>query len=154
MQTSIHGSLPIFDASTFRVGIVVAEFNADLTSHLLTNAYTELDRYQVKKTHTTTVRVAGCIEIPLLLQTLAATKEYDCLLALGAVIRGDTPHFDYVCRLVADGVKEVMLCKQIPIGFGVLTLETKNQASVRLSTGATAMAAALHSAAAIKKING
>ncbi len=152
MQDSTNGKFPLFDASSFRVGIVVSEFNHDLTSHLLASALAELELYRVKPKNITTVRVAGCVEIPVMLQALAASKKYNCLIALGTVIRGDTPHFDYVCQIVADGIGEVMLDYTIPIGFGILTLNKKPQAASRLSAGAAAITAALQAAYSIKQL--
>ncbi len=150
MQDSVQGTFPIFNASTFRVGIVVAQFNHDLTSELLASARSELVRYQVRTSNITTLHVAGCIEIPVALQSLASSKKYDCLVALGVVIRGDTPHFDYVCRIAFDGVRDVMLKYSLPIGFGILTLNKKKQATSRLLAGASAVTAALHATQAIK----
>ncbi len=152
MQHSLTGTFPPFDASMFRVGLVVAQFNQDITAELLHSAQAELDRYRVPTKNITVIPVAGCIEIPVVLQALAATKQYDCLIAIGAVIRGDTPHFEYVCQIAADGVREVMLAHTIPVGFGILTLENKNQAASRLESGASAVTAALQANLTIKKI--
>ncbi len=152
MQASALGLFPLFDASSYRVGIVVSSFNHDLTSGLLDQALSELERYQVKKTNITTITVAGCIEIPVVIEAMAHKKSFDCLIVLGVVIRGDTPHFEYVCKIVSEGVRHTMQAHTLPVGFGILTLNKKSQAAERLIAGASAAAAALQAAKAIKQI--
>lgn len=141
-----------FDASNYKVGIVVALFNSDITMALLNQALEMLKNYKVKADNIYFCKVAGSIEIPLILKTLAETKKYDCLIALGAVIRGETAHFDYVCKIVSEGVLKVMLDYGIPIGFGILTTNTLQQAQARIDAGAAAVEAALQSANIIKEI--
>jgi 6,7-dimethyl-8-ribityllumazine synthase len=89
------------------------------------------------------VSVAGAVEIPFALQVLAKTGNYDCLVALGCVIRGETPHFDYVCNMAQQGALQVSLNHNVPVGFGVLTLNGEAQARARRHVGAEAVAAAL-----------
>ncbi|MBI4128243.1 MAG: 6,7-dimethyl-8-ribityllumazine synthase [Parcubacteria group bacterium] len=130
-------------ASRAKVGVVVSRFNQEITNQLLGNANQALRRYRVKEKNVTVVSVAGSIEIPYALQHLARLKRYDCLVALGCVIRGATAHFDYVCKMVQEGVLRVMLDHHIPIGFGVLTVNTLEQAQARIHVGGEAVAAAL-----------
>ncbi|MBI4426181.1 MAG: 6,7-dimethyl-8-ribityllumazine synthase [Candidatus Kerfeldbacteria bacterium] len=125
------------------VGVVVSRFNHEITSRLLADASQALRRYRVKEKNVTVVSVAGSVEIPYALQHLARLKRYDCLVALGCVIRGATAHFDYVCKMVQEGVLRVMLDHHIPIGFGVLTVNTLEQAQARIHVGGEAVAAAL-----------
>lgn len=152
MQRTNKGSLEVFDASSYRVGVVVSEFNADITKRLLQNCLAGLKKYGVEDKNIKIVRVAGAVEIPLILQALAQRKKYDCLVALGAVIRGDTPHFEYVCKIVAEGVLRVSLDHSVPVGFGVLTCNTKKQALARLKSAYGWAQAALHSAHIIKSL--
>ncbi len=139
-----------FDASSYRVGIVVAQFNGKITEVLLESAQQRLAEYRVPSENVTILRVAGSIEIPVVLQSLAKSGNIDCLVALGTIIRGDTPHFDYVAKIVAEGVLRVMLDQTVPVGFGILTLENKKQAEGRTSSGAGAVEAALQSAYILK----
>ncbi|MBI4049914.1 MAG: 6,7-dimethyl-8-ribityllumazine synthase [Candidatus Doudnabacteria bacterium] len=145
-QTVIKGNFERFDASEFKVGLVAAQFNKDITEGLLESAIGILDQYAVPKSSIAIYRVAGSIEIPVILQSLAKTKQYDCLLAIGAVIRGQTPHFDYVAKIVSEGVLRVMLDNSIPVGFGVLTCDNHEQARARIHVGGEAAEAALQSA--------
>ena len=134
------------DVSAFRVGVAAARFNATITAALLRSAEAELKRHRIKPQAITVLRVPGSIEIPLALKLLAETGKYEALLALGAVIRGETPHFDYVCRIASDGVLRVMLDYGVPVGFGILTTHTEEQARARFHAGAQAVRAALHMA--------
>ena len=119
-----------------RIGIVVARFNSAITDDLLAGATETLRRYGVAATDVTVVRVPGAFEIPLAAKALARTERYDGLVALGAVIRGDTPHFDYVAGECARGISRVGLEYTIPIAFGVLTVNTLEQAVERSGTKA------------------
>lgn len=139
-----------FDASTYRVGIVVAQFNGKITELMLESAQTKLTEYHVPQKNITIHRVAGSIEIPLILQTLAKNGKVDCLIALGTIIRGETVHFDYVAKIVSEGILRVMLDHSIPVGFGILTLENEAQAESRLGFGGHAAEAALQSAYLLK----
>lgn len=139
-----------FDASSYRVGIVVAQFNGKITESLLASAKEKLAEYHVPRKNIIVHRVAGSIEIPVVLQSFAKNGNIDCLVALGTIIRGDTPHFDYVAKIVSEGVLRVMLDHSVPIGFGILTLENEQQAKSRLSFGGSAAEAALQSAYIIK----
>lgn len=116
--------------------IVVGRFNSFVTESLLTGALDTLKRHGVSKTNITVVRVPGAYEIPLATQRLAASQKYTAILAIGAVIRGGTPHFDYVAGECAKGVATVSLKYDIPIAFGVLTVDNIEQAIERAGTKA------------------
>lgn len=143
MQHAQTASLEPFDASNWRIGIVVASFNSNITDTLYENALSRAEQYRIPADHIDTVRVAGSVEIPLALQTLARTKRYKALLAIGCVIRGETPHFEYVCKLAAEGMLRVQLDHNVPIGFGVLTCEDEAQALARATLGGEHLDAAL-----------
>ena len=131
------------DGNHAKVGIVVARFNQEITNELLKSALTMLKKCNVDEKNIRVVWVAGSVEIPFALHKLAQSKKYDFLVALGCVIRGDTPHFDYVCKMAQEGVLKVMIEDNIPVGFGVLTLENTQQAKARLHVGGEAVLAAL-----------
>jgi len=134
---------PTIDAHGIKVCIVTARFNAEITDGLLESAMSKLYGCKVEETNVTTVHVAGCAEIPFALQKMALTKRYDCLIALGCIIKGETPHFDYVCKMVQEGVLRVSLDQQIPIGFGIVTTNNQAQAVARKGLGSDAALAAL-----------
>ncbi len=133
----------VFDASRLKVGVVVSRFNGKITEKLLESATLTLHEYRVTEKNIKIASVAGSVEIPLALQKFARTKKYDCLVALGAVIKGETDHYTYVCKMVQEGVLRVMLDYSIPVGFGVLTANTAEQAEARTESGGGAAAAAL-----------
>ncbi len=139
-----------FDASKYRIGIVVAQFNSDITEQLLNSALETAKQFKIPAKNITVHRVAGSVEIPVILKMLAETKKYNALAALGAIIRGETDHYDYVAKIVSEGVLRVMLDYGVPVGFGVLTCENVKQAQVRVHSGAGALAAALQCAKIIK----
>lgn len=132
-----------FDASRFKVGIVVSRFNQNITDRLLKSALTVLRQYKVKNKNIKVISVPGSVEIPLVLQKLARSKKYVCLVALGAVIKGETDHYTYVCKMVQEGALRVMLDYEIPVGFGVLTARTLAQAEKRVEISGHATVAAL-----------
>ena len=133
----------VINASKMRVGIVTARFNREITDGLLESALSMLAKSKVKSENIQTVSVAGSVEIAFALQKLARMKKYDCLVALGCVIRGETPHFEYVCKMAQEGVLRVMLDHQIPIGFGIITTNSLEQAQARMHVGGEAVRAAL-----------
>ncbi len=133
----------IFDASRFKVGVVVSRFNWEITEKLLESTLETLREYKVKEKNIKIVSVPGSVETPFALQKLAKTNQHDCLVALGAVIKGETDHYTYVCKMVQEGTLRVMLDYSIPIGFGVLTANTFEQAEARTESGGEACAAAL-----------
>lgn len=114
-----------------RIGIVVSRFNADVTRRLLEGCLSGLAAKGVLKSRIEVVWVPGAVEIPSACLRMARGRRYDALIALGAVIRGETPHFDYVALMAARGVSEVALRSGMPIAFGVLTTENRRQALAR-----------------------
>lgn len=119
-----------------KVGIVVSRFNEFITNRLLSGAEDALDRHGVNEDDITIMWVPGVYEIPLAAKKLASTNQFDAIITLGTVIRGATPHFDYVSNEVAKGVANVSLDKEIPVIFGVLTTENIEQAIERAGTKA------------------
>lgn len=150
MKQGTQGKFEVFDASGYKIGIVVAQFNHEITEQMLENCIGAMTHYEISKDRIFISRVAGSVEIPVILQKLAETKKFDCLVAIGAIIRGETPHFDYVAKIVAEGITRVMLDYGIPIGFAVLTTENHEQASSRVSVGGEAAIAAINSTKIIK----
>jgi 6,7-dimethyl-8-ribityllumazine synthase len=128
------------------VAVVVAKFNGELTSRLLTSALEELDRSGVSRDAVTVVPVPGAFELPLAAMALAKTRRFSCIVALGAVIRGETPHFDYVAGEAASGLQLSALETGVPVAFGVLTTDTPAQAEARVEKGAEAARTALEMA--------
>ena len=119
------------DARGLKIGIVVSRYNHFITEKLLDGAIDGLKSHGGSDEDATIVRVPGAFEIPLVADRLAASGKYDGLVCLGAVIRGDTPHFDYVCDAVTRGLGAAMRDHKIPIGFGVLTTDDVQQAMER-----------------------
>ncbi len=119
-----------------KLGIVVARFNSFISEKLLEGAIDSLVRSGVNSDDIEVARVPGAFEIPLIAQKMAQGGKYDAVICLGAVIRGATPHFDYVAGEVAKGTAQVMLNTGVPILFGVLTTETIEQAIERAGTKA------------------
>jgi 6,7-dimethyl-8-ribityllumazine synthase len=119
-----------------RIGIVVGRFNEFITSKLLGGAQDALKRHGVSETDVDVAWVPGAFEIPLIAQKMANSKKYDAVITLGTVIRGATPHFDYVCNEAAKGVSTTALNSGIPVVFGVLTTDSIEQAIERAGTKA------------------
>ena len=119
-----------------KVGIVVARFNEFIGSKLLGGAIDGLKRHDVKEDDIDVAWVPGAFEIPLIAAKMAKMKKYDAIICLGAVIRGSTTHYDYVCSEVSKGVAHVSLQSEIPVIFGVLTTENIEQAIERAGTKA------------------
>jgi 6,7-dimethyl-8-ribityllumazine synthase len=128
------------------VGVVVSRFNGAVTSRLLEGALAELDEAGVARDAITIMPVPGAFELPLAAMALAKTRRYACIVALGCVIRGDTPHFDFVAGEAASGLQLAALETGVPVAFGVLTLEGAGQADDRLEKGAEAARTALEMA--------
>jgi 6,7-dimethyl-8-ribityllumazine synthase len=128
------------------VAIAVGKFNGEITSQLLESALGELDRLGVARSQLTIVPVPGAFELPLAAMALAKTRRYLCVVALGCVIRGETPHFEYVASEAASGLQLAGLETGIPVAFGVLTCETREQAEARVGKGAEAVRTALEMA--------
>jgi 6,7-dimethyl-8-ribityllumazine synthase len=119
------------DAQGLKIGIVVSRYNHFITEKLLDGALDGFKSHGGDDDKVTIVRVPGAFEIPLIADKLAASGRYDALVCLGAVIRGDTPHFDYVCDAVTRGIGAAVQAHKIPIGFGVLTTNDVQQAMER-----------------------
>jgi len=122
--------------SGLRVGIVISRFNELLSSRLLSGAQDALSRHDIKADDVDVAWVPGAFEIPLVAKRLAATGRYDVVLALGVIIRGGTPHFEYVAAEVSKGVAKVSLDTGVPVMFGVITADTIEQAVERAGTKA------------------
>ena len=123
-------------ANDIKVGIVASRFNEFITSKLLSGAYDGLLRHEVNDEDITVAWVPGAYEIPLIASKMANTRDYDVIICLGAVIRGSTDHYDYVCNEVSQGIAQVTLQTGIPVMFGVLTTDTIEQAIERAGTKA------------------
>lgn len=119
-----------------KVGIVAARFNEFITSKLLSGAVDGLRRHDVKEENIEVAWVPGAFEIPLIASKMAKSGKYDAVICLGAVIRGATSHYDYVCSEVSKGIANVSLNSDIPVLFGVLTTDTIEQAIERAGTKA------------------
>ncbi|MET0070464.1 MAG: 6,7-dimethyl-8-ribityllumazine synthase [Candidatus Thiodiazotropha sp.] len=130
---TIEGAMTVSDA---RFCLVTARFNGFIVESLLQGALDTLKRHGAREDDITLVRVPGAFEMPLALEKLAAKGEYDAIIALGAVIRGGTPHFDYVAGECVKGMAQVTLKHGVPIAFGVLTVDTIEQAIERAGTKA------------------
>jgi len=128
------------------VGVVVARFNGDVTTRLLESALAELEACGVARDAVTVMPVPGAFELPLAAMALAKTRRFACVVALGCVIRGDTPHFDYVSSEAASGLQLAAIETGVPVAFGVLTLDRADQADSRVEKGAEAVRTALEMA--------
>ena len=113
------------------VGIVVARFNGEITSRLLDGAIAALESAGVERDRIDVVPVPGAFELPLGAMALARTRHYSCVIAIGCVIRGETPHFDYIAAEAASGLQLAALETGIPVSFGVLTCNNREQAEAR-----------------------
>ena len=121
-------------AAKGKYAIVVSRFNEFITGKLLGGAIDGLERHGVKASDIDTAWVPGAFEIPLVAQKLAASGRYNAVITLGAVIRGSTTHYDYVCNEVAKGVAKVQLDTGVPVVFGIVTTENIEQAIERAGT--------------------
>lgn len=123
-------------SKNIRIGIVAARFNEFITSKLLSGALDGLKRHEVGEGDIDIAWVPGAFEIPLIASKMAKSAKYDAVICLGAVIRGSTSHYDYVCSEVSKGIAHVSLHSDIPVMFGVLTTENIEQAIERAGTKA------------------
>lgn len=161
-MTHLHGRgyrliQPRADAATLRIAIAVSRFNDFFTRQLLQGALDTLTRHGVKEENIHVAWVPGAFELPLAAKTLAETGLYDAVVALGCVIRGATPHFEYVCSQAAAGLNRAALDTGVPVAFGVITADNLEQATERAGTkmgnkGIEAALAALEMAGLIKEI--
>ena len=131
MTKVIEGTL---NAQGVRFGIVVSRFNDFINAKLLDGALDALSRHGADDEHMVTIRVPGSFEIPLMAKKLADSGNYDAIICLGAVIRGATPHFEYISAEVTKGIAKVTLDSGIPISFGILTTDNIEQAIERAGT--------------------
>jgi 6,7-dimethyl-8-ribityllumazine synthase len=146
-----------FIAQGSRFAIIAGRFNSYIVDHLLAGAIDTLVRHGVEAKSIDVVHTPGAFEIPLAAQRVAAAKQYDGIIALGCVIRGATPHFDYVAGECAKGIAAVALKFDVPIAFGVLTVDTIEQAVERAGTkagnkGAEAAMSALEMVSLLKRL--
>ena len=137
--------------------IIVSRFNEFITSKLLSGAVDELKRHGVKEDNIDIVWCPGAFEIPIVAKKCAKTKQYNAIIALGAVIKGSTSHYDYVCAEVSKGVASVGLETEVPVIFGVLTTDNIEQAVERAGTkagnkGSDAAKSAIEMASLLAKI--
>lgn len=152
---TIEGGLVI---NGTRFGIAVTRFNSFVVESLLEGAIDTLNRHGVDEKNIGIVRVPGAFELPLVVQRMAVSGNYDAVIALGAVIRGGTPHFEYVAGECVKGLAQVMMQKDIPVAFGVLTVDTIEQAIERAGTkagnkGVEATISAIEMVNLLKQIN-
>ena len=142
--------------TNLKLAIVVSEFNAIISEKLLAGAVAHLGENGIASEQLTIIHVPGAVEIPLTAKLLAKSKKYHAIICLGAVIRGDTSHYDYVCEQVSQGCQQVMLEHEIPVIFGILTTNDARQAQQRVSDnnnkGKYAAAAALKMVAVVRGI--
>ena len=144
---------------TAMIAIVAARFNAAIVDELLTGCVRRLQSLGIDEKRITIHRVPGAFELPVAAKALAQTKTYSAIICLGAVIRGDTPHFDYVAGEAARGIQQVAISETLPVIFGVLTTNTEQQARDRIGgphghAGERAAEAALEMIAMLHRIAG
>jgi 6,7-dimethyl-8-ribityllumazine synthase len=128
------------------IAVVVSRFNPEITNALLERALAELDKIGVPQDAILVMPVPGAFELPLAAMALAKTRRYACIVALGCVIRGETPHFDYVAGEAASGLQLAAIETGVPVSFGVLTVENREQAEARVERAADAVRSALEMA--------
>ena len=128
------------------VAVVVSRFNGGLTNRMLACAVEALEEAGVEPDAVTVVPVPGAFELPLAAMALAKTRRYACVVALGAIVRGETPHFDYIASEAASGLQLAGIETGIPVSFGVLTVETVEQAEARIEKAAEAVLTGLEMA--------
>lgn len=134
------------------VAIVVGRFNGEITGRLLESALEELDRTGVPRDLVTVMPVPGAFELPIAAMALAKTRRHACIVALGCIIRGETPHFEYVAGEAASGLQLAALETGVPVAFGVLTVDTLAQAEARVDKGAEAVRTALEMVDAFQQL--
>ncbi len=140
------------DGTRRGVAIVASRYNGEITNQLLEAALEELDRAGVGRDAITVMPVPGAFELPLAAMALAKTRRYACVVALGCVVRGETPHFDFIASEAASGLQLAALETGVPVAFGVLTVDVKEQALARISKGGEAVRTALEMADAFAQL--
>lgn len=142
-----------FNASDYHVGIAVALFNGHITGPMKELVLKTLkEEYLVPEENITVVEIAGAADMPVMLEVLARKEEIDCLVSIAAIIRGKTAHFDYVAKIATEAVKDVQLKHAKPVAFGVLTVESQEQAEERIEHAHGYIAAAMHAARNIRDL--
>jgi 6,7-dimethyl-8-ribityllumazine synthase len=132
MSSKFPGFQPADLPDTVRVAIVAARFNADIVDELVTGCMRRLEELGIDGGRIEIHRVPGAFELPVAAKLLAKSKRFQSIVCLGCIVRGDTPHFDYVAGEAARGIQDVSLSEMIPCIFGVLTVNTEEQARERL----------------------
>ena len=151
---SIDRLEPNLDGKGVRIGIVVSRFNPEVGEALLAACTAALTKHGVLASDIRVITVPGALEAPLALQKMANTGKYDALIALGAVIRGETYHFEIVANESADGITTVALDTGVPVANGILTIDDESQAAARVSQkGVDCAAAAIEMANLLKKLD-
>jgi 6,7-dimethyl-8-ribityllumazine synthase len=142
------------DGNGKSVALAVSRFNGEVTTRMLESALAELETLGVASAAVTIVPVPGAFELPLAAMALARTRRYACVVALGCVIRGETPHFDYVAGEAASGLQVATLETGVPVAFGVLTTENRAQAEARIERARDAVRGALEMADVLRQLRG
>lgn len=145
------------DATGLRFGVVVSKFNKFVTSKLLSSCVETLTKHGAKVENIDVMRVPGAFDIPLVARTMAKSSRFDAVICLGAVIRGDTPHFDYISAEASRGIGQAAFDAEVPIIFGVLTTDTVAQAIERaepakFNRGGEAARSAIEMASVVKQL--
>ena len=140
------------DGSRRGVAIVASRYNGEITNKLLNSALEELYEAGVRREAITVMPVPGAFELPLAAMALAKTRRYSCVVALGCIVRGETPHFDFIASEAASGLQLAALETGVPVAFGVLTVDVVEQAEARVSKGAEAVRTALEMADAFAQL--
>jgi len=140
------------DGTRRGVAIVASRFNGEITNQLLEAALEELDEAGVSRDAVTAMPVPDAYELALAAMALAKTRRYACVVALGCIVRGETPHFDFIASEAASGLQLAALETGVPVAFGVLTVDVKEQALARISKGAEAVRTALEMADAFAQL--
>jgi 6,7-dimethyl-8-ribityllumazine synthase len=144
-------------ARDLRIGIVASRFNSFIVEQLVQGAIDALRRHGARERDITLARIPGAWEMPIVVQRMAASRRFDAIIALGAVIRGATPHFDYVAGECAKGIAQASMSNDVPVAFGVLTTDTIEQAVERAGTkagnkGADAAVSAIETVNLLKQL--
>lgn len=140
------------DGTRRGVAIVASRYNGEITNRLLASALEELAEAGVRREAITVMPVPGAFELPLAAMALAKTRRFACVVALGCVVRGETPHFEFIASEAASGLQLAALETGVPVAFGVLTVDVVEQAEARVSKGAEAVRTALEMADAFAQL--
>ena len=159
MRTEDQARRPLGDASPFRFAVIVSRFNEEITGSLREAAVAALKEAGATEGHVQQFSVPGAFEIPQAARAAAESGRFDAIVCLGCIIRGETPHFDYIASAVAHGITDAAVETGVPMSFGVLTTDTLAQAAARAghdsdNKGREAAAAAIEMAALYKSLSG